>query len=92
MKLLSKRGHCAATALVPPSGTGTEGADAVNAIQPWTRNVDAGAGSTAGRLHRFPAFGAVVSPFGNGSFKRWILRFPYVETAVPLRGNCCFLT
>ncbi|RHE47721.1 hypothetical protein DW735_03450 [Bacteroides stercoris] len=40
---------------------------------------------------RFPAFGAVVSPFGNGSFKRWILWFPYVETAVPLRGNCCSL-
>ena len=33
---------------------------------------------------------AVVSPCGNGSFKRWILRFPYVETAVPLRGNFRF--
>lgn len=46
---------------------------------------------------RFPAFGAVVSPFGNGSFKRWILRFltwkllfPCVETAVPLRRHCRF--
>ena len=39
---------------------------------------------------RFPAFGAVVSPCGNGSFTRWILRFPYVETAVSLRRHCRF--
>ena len=47
---------------------------------------------------RFPAFGTVVSPFENGSFKRWnsgfltwILTFPYVGTVVSLRGYSGFL-